>query len=255
MILNQALKQPELDSMTLSSGIDVLAPELNLIINQPKLIEIAAMTEGRYQDAIAILNLDIETLKKINTDVNPEEFDKQPILFWIMVLIKMNEQRLYNVLLLLQMMFKAYEVSIDLEKNCFNFISRQNEKNIITVNALNFETFKFYINEILYINKKNKSQYNVENEHAKKIAEKLEKSRAKINAQKNKGQKSVLSNMISAYAEAQHLPIGKVYEQFTMHQFYTQFLRYQKHEEQQRGVQAILAGAQDIELQDWYGDL
>ena len=99
-----------------------------------------------------------------------------------------------------------------------------------------------------YSNKKNKSSYNTQSKVAERIANKLEEGRNKINSMKNKDQKSVFCNAISSLADGLKLPLKTVYNEFTVYQFYNQLKRYQKHEEYEQLMRALLAGAKDIKL-------
>ena len=110
---NQILtKEPKIDQMTLESGTDILIKELNLILNQPYLIDIAKMGQDRYLDALATINFDRE--QKIG-DLTQEEVEKISNFLWIMLLLKTKKEKQYNLVLFLQIIFKEYDVEIDLD--------------------------------------------------------------------------------------------------------------------------------------------
>ena len=250
---NQILtKEPKIDQMTLESGTDILIKELNLILNQPYLIDIAKMGQDRYLDALATINFDREQLIG---DLTQEEVEKISNFLWIMLLLKTKKEKQYNLVLFLQIIFKEYDVEIDLENFWIILKNRNNEKNTVKITDLNFNILKSYINYICYSNKKNKSSYNTQSKVAERIAKKLEEGRNKINSMKNKDQKSVFCNAISSLADGLKLPLKIVYNEFTVYQFYNQLKRYQKHEEYEQLMKALLAGAKDIKLESWYEDL
>lgn len=250
---NQILtKEPKIDQMTLESGTDILIKELNLILNQPYLIDIAKMGQDRYLDALATINFDREQLIG---DLTQEEVEKISNFLWIMLLLKTKKEKQYNLVLFLQIIFKEYDVEIDLENFWIILKNRNNEKNTVKITDLNFNILKSYINYVCYSNKKNKSSYNTQSKVAERIAKKLEEGRNKINSMKNKDQKSVFCNAISSLADGLKLPLKIVYNEFTVYQFYNQLKRYQKHEEYEQLMKALLAGAKDIKLESWYEDL
>lgn len=250
---NQILtKEPTIDQMTLESGTDILIKELNLILNQPYLIDIAKMGQDRYLDALATINFDREQLIG---DLTQEEVEKISNFLWIMLLLKTKKQKRYNLVLFLQIIFKEYDVEIDLENFWIILKNKNNEKNTVKITDLNFNILKSYINYVCYSNKKNKSSYNTQSKVAERIAKKLEEGRNKINSMKNKDQKSVFCNAISSLADGLKFPLKTVYNEFTVYQFYNQLKRYQKHEEYEQLMKALLAGAKDIKLESWYEDL
>lgn len=250
---NQILtKEPKIDQMTLESGTDILIKELNLILNQPYLIDIAKMGQDRYLDALATINFDREQLIG---DLTQEEVEKISNFLWIMLLLKTKKEKQYNLVLFLQIIFKEYDIEIDLENFWIILKNRNNEKNTVKITDLNFNILKSYINYVCYSNKKNKSSYNTQSKVAERIAKKLEEGRNKINSMKNKDQKSVFCNAISSLADGLKLPLKVVYNEFTVYQFYNQLKRYQKHEEYEQLMKALLAGAKDIKLESWYEDL
>ena len=241
-------KEPTIDQMTLESGTDILIKELNLILNQPYLIDIAKMGQDKYLDALATINFDREQLIG---DLTQEEVEKVSNFLWIMLLLKTKKEKQYNLVLFLQIIFKEYDIEIDLENFWIILKNRNNEKNTVKITDLNFNILKSYINYVCYSNKRNKSSYNTQSKVAERIAKKLEEGRNKINSMKNKDQRSVFCNAISSLADG----LKTVYNEFTVYQFYNQLKRYQKHEEYEQLMRALLAGAKDIKLESWYEDL
>lgn len=245
-------KEPTIDQMTLESGTDILIKELNLILNQPYLIDVAKMGQDKYLDALATINFDREQLIG---DLTQEEVEKVSNFLWIMLLLKTKKEKQYNLVLFLQIIFKEYDIEIDLENFWIILKNRNNGKNTVKITDLNFNILKSYINYVCYSNKKNKSSYNTQSKVAERIAKKLEEGRNKINSMKNKDQRSVFCNAISSLADGLKLPLKTVYNEFTVYQFYNQLKRYQKHEEYEQLMKALLAGAKDIKLESWYEDL
>lgn len=245
----------KIDQMVLESGLPILSKELSLIFNQPRLIELAILGEENLFDAIATINFDKEALKSIE-EIDEETIENSTDFLWMFVILKNNSNKLNNLILLLQILFKDYEIILIPDNMEFKFKNLKNEKNIVKITELNFNIFKQYFNRIFYVDRKSKNTYNPKNKHAEKIAKKLEEGRKKIESAKKTKQSFILCNTISALAEASSLPLQTVYDKYTMVQFYTQLLRHQKHEEYNQMISAMMAGAgSDIKLENWYGDL
>lgn len=267
----EELKKEEpitIDELTLLSGEDILVEELNLILNQPKLKEIAQMGEDIYVSALSTINFDKEKLEG-STSMSSEQLAQTTNFQWIMVLISRNPQKYKELGLLLSVIFKHYELFItqDKKQNLCTGITlfpknvpediEEEEKNKlkIIIDDSNYEILKKYLNEIFYMSKRNKSRYNTESSAAEAIAKKLEEGRQKVAAQKKKTENSALCNAISSYAIGQKESVSDIFEKYTLYQFYIQLQRSRKYDAYYSGLQAIFAGAQDIELDDWQEDL
>jgi len=85
--------------------------------------------------------------------------------------------------------------------------------------------------------------YNPANDKAKEIADKIRKSREKVNKLKAKNNESLdLFDIISAFSTYQKIDLDRVYE-MTIFRFYDQFKRMQKINEYDISIQSLLHGA------------
>lgn len=257
-------EQSLIDELTLFSGEDILVEELSLILNQPKLREIAQLGESTYVSALSTINFDKNRLEG-STSMTSEELAQTTNFQWIMVLISRNPQKYAEFVLLLSIIFKQYDVYIlkdPVQKLCTNIAlipkdieEDKREELKFIIDDSNYEILKKYLNEIFYMSKKNKSNYNTDSKAAEAIAKKLEEGRQKVAAQKKKSESSVLCNAISSYAVGQKIDVSDVFEKYTLYQFYVQLHRSRKYDAYTTGLQALFAGAQDIELDSWQEDL
>ena len=98
---------------------------------------------------------------------------------------------------------------------------------------------------------------NPANEMTKKLLEKRKKLRDKvkrgkhINGDDDEG--LTMADLISIFAESEHMPLQEVYDKYDVYQFNNQFNRLKIMEDYQVNIKALLAGAKsdDIKLQHW----
>lgn len=100
----------------------------------------------------------------------------------------------------------------------------------------------------------NKPEYNPVNEKARRIAEKLNKSRKKIEkikAKKNSKDEVTLTDFISSYCTQAKINPNEVFSTYTLFQFFIQSARESLYFEYNTNIQAMLHGASDIKLKNW----
>ena len=245
-------KKIKIDTLTLESGADILIKEFNLIMNQPLLIELAILGEDNYRDALATLNFDRASfIGKL--DMAEEEIMSVSDFEWIITILRIHDAKRINIQIFLEMCFKNYNIKLDLEQGKIIFTNKNNDNNVIKVTSLNYQILKDYINKIFYMEQKDESSFNTDSPLGERIAKKIAEGRKKVNAKS--GQKHVLTNAISSLAVELKLPLTTVYKEFTLYQFYTQLKRQRKYDASENALRFILAGARDVEREDWSGDL
>lgn len=97
---------------------------------------------------------------------------------------------------------------------------------------------------------------NPDNDMAKKLLEKRRKLRGKVNKFKHIGDDDdalTMADLISIFAEAEHMPLQNVYDSYDVYQFNNQFNRLKIMDDFHVNIQALLAGAKsdEIKLQHW----
>lgn len=241
-----------IDKTILDSGGDIVSKQLNLIFNQPSLFEIfSILGQDKLLQSLALLNF--ENKKENNENEIPD-------FYYILSFLKKDKEKENNFLILLNLILVKYNIHINYEK-FYIYIEPKDNKNQkvnIIINYLNFSIFKYFINEIYYLYRKDKdsSKYNAESSSAKRIVRKLEESHRKINSQKKvKNDGSLLSNAILNLSTFLQMPIVDVYKKYTIVQFYSQLKKFQKREKYQQSYQALLVGAKDIEIESWYENI
>ena len=240
------------DELLLLSGNDLPFPEARLTIHQPRLKEIAYITEQRFWPGCQLL--------KFNKDILPDE-DKIDLLNMsnfniIMMMIQErnfeSQQARLNVLSILALLFPTNEIllgeqTIQLRNHQTNDVSE--------INNGNFDAFKqILINMFCLTNKENK-QYNPSGELAQKIANKIRKGREQKAKLAPETKNSILSRYVSILAVGQHKNINDLMN-YTIYQLMDEFNRYKLKLHYDTWEKYIIAGATGMEdPEDWLKDI
>jgi hypothetical protein len=250
----------QIDDFSLLAGVDIYSKELNLSFHQPKLYDIAAFGLSKWQAVINLLLWDKENLKEENKK-NLEQLSNFDCIY---LLLQNRDQNTgvcryeTNFLNFCTLVFPEFTVLIHQKQKFQLVFQNKATEEIIIINKDNYDIFLFYIETLfLKFDCQSKDQYNIDknDQLAKRIKEKLDR-RHKILAKNDstKGKHSILYNMVSSLALDSPSGLNELYN-LTLYQFYEQVGRYHKKVAYNAGLSAMLAGAQDIELEDWYGDI
>lgn len=126
--------------------------------------------------------------------------------------------------------------------------------NKICLSENNFNDFRLILKERNCLSDSDEADYdNPANDMAKKLLEKRKKLRNKVKRLKHTDSEINLADLISIFAEANHMPLQDVYNRYDMYQFNNQFNRLKIMEDYQVNIKALLAGAksEDIDFQHW----
>lgn len=100
-----------------------------------------------------------------------------------------------------------------------------------------------------------KEEFNVKDDRAKEIVDKIKQGREKL-AQEKRGNgesasSSSIANFISALAVGLQIPITSLFE-YTLYQLYDQIKRFGRKQSADTALKAMLAGAKDVKTIDWF---
>lgn len=131
------------------------------------------------------------------------------------------------------------------------------DDNFHVLNDKNYDEFRIILKERnCLINLDNMDEYeNPANEMARKLLEKQKMLREKVaKAKRSKDESNLnMADLISIFAEAEHMPLQDVYDNYDVYQFNNQFNRLKIMDDFHVNIQALLAGAkkEDVKLQHW----
>lgn len=137
-------------------------------------------------------------------------------------------------------------------------IGNQDDENRFVLNDRNFNAFQMILKErncLIDLDGVEEAD-NPANEMARKLLEKQKMLREKVRkAKQRNGDDEGLSmaDLISIFAEAEHMPLQDVYDNYDVYQFNNQFNRLKIMDDFHVNIQALLAGAKsdDVKLQHW----
>ena len=244
-----------IDELQLLSGNDIPIMNTQLIIHQPKIKEIAYITENRFWIGCELLKFDKEILSdedKVGLS-NLSNFDI------IMSIIQKKDfeslQAKINFLSLLTLLFP--NDTITLGKKTIQLYNQQRSE-IKEINNNNFQLLKETVTEIFCL-KSNETQYNPSGESAKRIYDKImqgRQKRAQLAGSNSDDKKiSILSRYISILAAGEKKNINELMD-YTVYQLMDEFTRFNLKLKYDAWVKYKIAGAEDLEdPEDWLKDI
>lgn len=233
----------DVDKMLLYSGNDIPIKELGLFIHNPKLKEVALLTEKGYLKALSILSIKKEDYLESKT-IAPEELLRLQGLtdldFVFSSLYKKTEEMLLFTNLFL-ILFPLYNVELDFKSISIIFtLPQTNEQRIIK--GQDFKILRLYVLELFGLNKTKPKNTIEPSKLAQKIKADLERAHEKIDKQRNKDRNgSILFNAVSCCALKNS--IHYIMENYTITQLYNELARLKKYEEYHQLIDASLVGA------------
>lgn len=163
-----------------------------------------------------------------------------------------SQDSLYTKLLKFLSKFFRQEVLFD--KDNLRFVFEKEKKVLDSDNYNEFQMILKARNCLIGIDNFEELE-NPSNEAVKKLLEKRRKLREKLNKAKTKddNESLTMADLISIFAEAEHMPLQYVYENYDIYQFNNQFNRLKIMDDFHVNIQALLLGANkdDIGFQHW----
>lgn len=241
-----------LDELLLLSGNDIPFPIARLTIHQPRLKEIAYITEERFWPGCEYLKFDkdfLEDQDKIGLS-NRSNFN---IIMSIIQDKSLDAQKArIDLMSVLALLFPTKEIK--LSKQAIILIDHQTNE-VSQIDETNFQPFKQIFISMFCLSTQEK-QYNPSGELAKKIAEKFKKSkeqRAKLAPQERKV--AILSRKLSILAVGQQKDINDLMN-YTVYQLMDEFDRFELKLHYDAWIKFKVAGATGMkDPEDWLKDI
>ena len=241
-----------IDDLLLLSGNDLPFPEAKLIVHQPRLKEIAYITEQRFWSGCELLKFNKEVLAdEDKTDL----LNKSNFNIIMMIIQERNlesQQARLNILCILALLFPTSEIllrrqTIQLRNHQTNEVNEINEEN--------FDAFKQILISMFCLTNKENKQYNPSGELAQKIANKIKKGRQQKAKLAPATKISILSRYASILAVGQQKDINDLMN-YTVYQLMDEFNRFELKLHFDSWEKYKIAGATGMEdPQDWLKDI
>lgn len=232
--------------LALMCGSDIPVPEIQTVIHQPKIKEIALMGEADFFIAIQCLNVNKDLLRQDKILLqNTNNFQ----IFMTIMLEKETRDKKLATQQLLQLLFPQHKViftprSILLQGNDSSQIIDEN----------NFEIFQEILKQVFCVANNNNQQagFNPANEKAREIAEKLMRGRKRVAELNGSANASIFSQYLSILTVGLSSMSLQELMDLTMFQLYDLVERYQLYISWDIDIRSRLAGAKpDDRPENW----
>ena len=232
--------------LALMCGSDIPVPEIQAVIHQPKIKEIALMGEADFFIAIQCLNVDKDLLRQDKILLqNTNNFQ----IFMTIMLEKETRDKKLATQQLLQLLFPQHKVrftprSILLQGNDSSQIIDEN----------NFDIFQEILKQVFCVANNNNQQagFNPANEKAREIAEKLMRGRKRVAELNGSANASIFSQYLSILTVGLSSMSLQELMDLTMFQLYDLVERYQLYISWDIDIRSRLAGAKpDDRPENW----
>lgn len=242
--------------LALINGVDIIIPELQLVIHQPscKELSMTMLEEDEIFFAIGILTINKDRIK-----VESSDLDNSQIFSTTFKGLKSEKRN--QVLLILDLLFP--ESAINFSPSTGALCITQHGQDIF-LEGENFDIFQDAIKHVFCVGNKlhsdNDLEYNTKGEMANKIKEKLLKGRKEVEKRKamfgeSRTKQLILDRYISILSVALHLSINEVRE-YTLYQLYDSINRFNLFNISDLDTRVRLAGGDPKdEVEEWTKDI
>lgn len=233
--------------LALMTGIDFPLEECNLIIHQPSIKEISYIGETDFFMGIQLLCVNKSMYESPEVDLS--EVTNFEIFMQLINSQEMHKQK-EMVNQVLQMLFPSYQIIMTPRSILFN-----QDGNSFMLDERNFESLQKQLGQILCLQQSGQQAYNPKGKKAKEIAQKLQKAREKVAAQKAK-EEGGSGSMFSQYLSVLTVGIGsmslKDIINLTIYQMYDLIERYSLYINWDLDIRSRLAGAKgEKPVENW----
>ena len=232
--------------LALMCGTDIPVPELQAVIHQPKIKEIALIGEQEFFVAVQCLNVNKDFLRQDKTLLqNTSNFQ----IFMTIMSEKETRDKKQATQQLLSLLFPGCNAIFTPRS-----ILLQNESSSIMIDENNFDILQGILKEIFCISNKNNQQagFNPANEKAREIAEKLMRGRQRVAELNGSANASIFSQYLSILTVGLSSMSLQELMDLTMFQLYDLVERYQLYISWDIDIRSRLAGAKiDDKPDNW----
>lgn len=233
-------------NLALMCGIDIPIPELQMTIHQPKMKEIALIGETDYLTGAQTLIVNKNMIAQGETLLaNTNNFQ----IFMMIMAEKEAADKKEAVKKVFQLIFPEYQLLLTPRSLVCNIPNGES----ILIEDEKFDILQDIFGRV-FCAKNGPSDvtgFNPADDKAREIAEKLMRARARVAAQKNNGNNSVLSTYMSTVSVGLHLPLSEV-ANMTMFQLFDLMERFGLYMSWDLDIRSRLAGGKpDSQPDNW----
>lgn len=222
--------------LALICGIDIPIPELQLVIHQPKIKEIAYIgTKDFFVGAQSIC------INKNNLNIEAENVLSNTSNFQIFMTM-MQEKEMADKKLAVNQVFTLLFPNQKVLLTPRSILVQGAES--IMIDESNFESLQMCLKQIFCLNNSDSQQmgFNPQSKKAKEIAEKLMRGRQRIAEQNGEADADIFSQYLSTLAIGLQMPLSELMD-CTVYQLFDLIKRYQLYIDWDIDIRSRLAGA------------
>lgn len=231
--------------LALMCGIDIPIPELQLVIHQPKIKEIAYIgTKDFFVGAQSIC------INKNNLNIEAENVLSNTSNFQIFMTM-MQEKEMADKKLAVNQVFTLLFPNQKVLLTPRSILIQGAES--IMIDESNFESLQMCLKQIFCLNNSDSQQmgFNPQSKKAKEIAEKLMRGRQRIAEQNGEADADIFSQYLSTLAIGLQMPLSELMD-CTVYQLFDLIKRYQLYIDWDIDIRSRLAGAKpDGKPENW----
>ena len=241
-----------IDELLLLSGNDIPFPEAKLTIHQPRLKEIAYLTQTNFWSSCQLLKFNKESL----TDQDRIGLTNMSNFNIIMTIVQGKDlearQAKINMLSLLTLLFPTSEIILN--KKVIQIRNVQTGETS-QINQQNYDSFKKILVTMFCLTNKDNEQYNPSGDLARKIANKIKQGREQRAKLAPEGKVAILSRYVSILAVGQQKDMNDLMN-YTVYQLMDEYNRFDLKLHYDMWQKFKIAGATGMEdPEDWFKDI
>ena len=232
--------------LALMTGIDFLLEDCPLIIHQPSIKEISYIGEIDFFMGVQLLSVNKSMYETPETDLS--EMTNFDIFIQLINSPELKDQK-NKVQQALSMLFPSYQIMMTPRAIVFN-----QEGNSFMLDEGNFESFQQQLGQMLCLQQSGQQAFNPGGNKAREIAQKLQKARERVAAQKAKegGSGSMFSQYLSIITIGISSMSLKDSLDLTLYQLYDLVERYSLYINWDLDIRSRLAGAKgEKPIENW----
>lgn len=233
--------------LALMCGIDLAIPELQLVVHQPKIKEIALIGEKEYFSGAQVLCISKNVL--VDSFI-PDDINNFQIFMTVMT-DKTSADKKMSTMQVLSLLFPDSKVMLTPRSL---LIQNNNNGETVLIDDNNFEDLQKVLEKIFCFDSERHKQeeYNPVNKKAQEIAKKLMRGRQRVAELKGENDVSIFSQYLSTLTVGLNSMSLEDCMNLTMYQLYDLIERYSLYINWDIDIRGRLAGAKsDKKVENW----
>lgn len=236
------------DLFKLLSGASIHIPSIGITIYQPKLYEIAEIGEKNFYNFLSFFRINKDSIISNIKDHETLYLLENCGDYELLIILMQNEPEIeIGIRTILNLIIKDLK-NIKFNENFIFLSTNTGQQYIIDNNS--FLMIKDIIYQIFNLEDSTK-EFNPANKMASDITNKIMERRKKLDELKGKKEQSIFADFVSILAIGLSCPDVSKILNLTVYQIFNLIKRFNMYSQYNIQIQALVQGAENIELIDW----